>query len=400
MTSTVSRLLAERQPGHSLPRDFYTSEEVFRRDVERVYGQHWLFAGFSCQIPRPGDYFTFELVDDSLIILRGDDGALRAMHNMCRHRGSHLVTQPLGHCGKLVCPYHQWVYERNGCLANARWMGPDFDPAQHSLVPAHLEEVHGLIYICLDDEPPDFTPARATIGTYIKPYGLDRAKLCYQEDYLIKANWKLVLENNRECYHCPNGHPEFCRVNFDTHMPGDSRADEQYPKMLERMENYWKSLGLATGAVNFPNGEWFRCARIPLREGRITESLDGQPVAPIMGDLTARDVGTVRVINIPNAWFHFNSDSCNGTQLWPVTPDLTKARLTWFVNANAVEGRDYDAMKVAEFWKLTTEQDWDLCEKNHAGVRSSRYRPGPLSPIAEPGVEHFHEWYLPHFEDV
>jgi glycine betaine catabolism A len=400
MTVTVADLVAECRPGFSLPRDFYVSDAVFRVEMEHVFGRRWLFAGFGCQAARAGDYFTFELADDSLIIIRGDDGKLRAMHNSCRHRGSRVVSQEFGHCGKLVCPYHQWVYERDGRLANARWMGPDFDKSQYALHGAHLEEVAGLVYICLADEPPDFRPARRTIESFVSPYGLDRAKLCHQEDYVIDSNWKLIFENNRECYHCPSGHPEFCRVNFDANMPGDPRVDAQYAETIVRMESYWQSMGLAVGAVNFPDGEWFRCARVLLRWGSVTESLDGQPVAPLLGEVSARDVGSVRVINLPSAWFHLNGDYCNGTQLWPLGPHKTKARLTWFVAADAVEGRDYDPQRVAAFWKVTTEQDWHLCTQNHAGVRSSRYQPGPLSPIAEPGVDQFHEWYLRHFEEL
>src|SRR5262249_22440186 len=139
-------------------------------------------------------------------------------------------------------------------------------------------------------------------------------------------------------------------------------------------------------------------ARLPLREGCVTESIDGQRVAPLMGDAPDHDMGSIRVINLPNAWFHFTGDYCNGTQLWPISPHKTRARLTWFIDADAVLGRDYDPARLAEFWKVTTEQDWHLCATNHAGIRSSRYVPGPLSPIAEPGVALFHEWYLKHFE--
>jgi Rieske 2Fe-2S family protein len=113
-----------------------------------------------------------------------------------------------------------------------------------------------------------------------------------------------------------------------------------------------------------------------------------------MGDLKAPDLGSLRVISLPHAWFHCNSDNVNGTQLLPLGPDRTWARLTWLVHQDAVPGVDFEPGRVAEFWKVTTEQDFTLCENNHAGVRSSRYRPGPYSAVAEPGVEHFVEWYL------
>jgi Rieske 2Fe-2S family protein len=399
MTARVlADLLARHQPGFSLPRAFYTDEDVFRLDMERVFRRCWLFAGFACQAATPGDYFTFAVGDDSLIILRGDDGRLRALFNICRHRGSRLCTSDAGHCGKIVCPYHQWVYERDGLLAAARFMGRELDKSQYALHTAHLEEVAGLVYVCLTDEPPDFAPARQTIEPFVKPHGLDRAKVCYQQDYTVEANWKLIFENNRECYHCSGGHPQFCQVNFDVGMPGDPRQDDCYRRTFARMREKWENLALPVGPVNFPGGAWFRCARVPLREGYITESIDGAPVAPLMGDLPMRDLGSLRVINLPNAWLHLNSDNANSAQLFPLGPHRTRARLTWLVDAAAVEGKDYHPGRVAEFWKLTTEQDWELCAGNHAGVRSSRYQPGPLSALMEAGVVHFHGWYLRHLD--
>jgi Rieske 2Fe-2S family protein len=394
-----SSLVAARQPGFTLPGAFYTDDEVFRLDLERVFRRRWLFAGYTCQLPHPGDYFTFEIGGDGLIVIRDDVGEVRAHFNTCRHRGSRICAEPAGHVGKLICPYHQWAYERNGRLAGARWMGPDFDKSRYSLHAAHVQVLAGLIYVCLADEPPDFAFARQSIEPFIRPHGLERAKICFSQDYTIRANWKLLVENNRECYHCPGGHPEFCQVNFDVGMPGDPRCGNDYQRTFAKMQAVWEEHGLAAGPINFPEGAWFRCARVPLKEGHVTESLDGRPLAPLMGDLKTRDLGSLRVINLPHAWFHFNSDNANGTQLIPVGPELTRARLTWLVHDDAVEGVDYDPRRVAEFWKITTEQDFTLCENNHAGIRSSRYQPGPYSSIAEPGVEQFVEWYLRHLRE-
>jgi Rieske 2Fe-2S family protein len=390
----MSALLNARRPGFTLPQAFYSDDQVFHLEQEQIFGRRWLFAGYTCQVPLPGDYFTFDLGRDSLLVIRDDRGEVRAHFNTCRHRGSRICTEPEGHAGKLVCPYHQWVYERDGRLAAARWMGLDFDKGQYSLHSAHVKVLAGLIYVCLADEPPDFEPARRVIEPFIRPHGLDRAKVCFNQEYTIRANWKLLVENNRECYHCPSGHPEFCQVNFDIGMPGDPRVGDEYQRNLQKMQSIWDAQDLPAGPINFPDGEWYRCARVPLRTGYVTESMDGRPVAPLMGDLKERNLGSLRVINLPHAWFHFNSDNANGAQLIPVGPELTRARLTWLVHADAVEGVDYDRQRVAEFWKITTEQDFALCENNHAGICSSRYQPGPYSSIAEPGVEQFVTWYL------
>jgi Rieske 2Fe-2S family protein len=390
----LDKLIAECKPGFSLPQPFYTDEAVFRLDLERVFSRRWLFAGHTCQIPRPGDYFTFEVGPDSLILIRKDDGQIQALFNTCRHRGSRLCTQSSGHVGKIVCPYHQWAYECDGRLVGARDMGGGFDRSLYSLHSAHVRVLHGLIFVCLADKDPDFESARRAIEPHVRPHGLERAKVCHMAEYTIRANWKVVFENNRECYHCPIGHPEFCRSNYDLGMPGDGRSNAHYEQVLQEQKAYWRSLGLETEAVNFPNGEWFRAARMPLRDGYVTESLDGKPVAPLMGDLQARGSGSLRVITLPNAWFHADSDYASSTQLIPLGPALTRARIMWFVDEAARPGVDYDPERVVALWKITCEQDWQLCENNQAGIQSTRYQPGPFSPLTEAGVETFGQWYL------
>jgi Rieske 2Fe-2S family protein len=390
----LDTLLAECRPGFSLPQPFYVDERLYQRELERIFYGRWLFAGHSCQVTRPGDYFTFEIGRDSLVVIRGDDGVIRALFNTCRHRGSQICQPGAGHTAKLVCPYHQWVYERDGKLAAARLMGEDFERSDYPLHQAHVEVVEGLIFVCLADEPPDFGAARRAIERQARPHRLDRAKICHVEDYTVRANWKVLFENNRECYHCPVGHPEFCRTNYDLGMPGDRRGSSSYESKLEEQKARWRGMGLESEAINFPNGEWFRAARMPLRDGCVTESLDGQPVAPLMGDLKERGSGSLRIITFPNAWFHADSDYANSTQLIPLGPALTRARIVWLVDEKAREGIDYDKERVIALWKITTEQDWQLCEANQAGIQSTRYQPGPLSPLVEQGVETFTQWCL------
>jgi Rieske 2Fe-2S family protein len=390
----LNHQLPVRRPGFSLPQAYYVDDDIFRLDMERVFRRRWLFAGHTCQVRKPGDYFTFEVGTDSLIVIRGDDEQIRALFNTCRHRGSRLCAAGEGHAGKLVCPYHQWAYERDGRLAGARCMGDDFDKSRYPLHQAHVRVLCGLIFVCLAEEPPDFEAARAAIEPHARPHGLDRARICHVADYTVRANWKVLFENNRECYHCPGGHPEFCKTNYELGMPGDRRANGHYEQVLRQQKAQWRSLGLETEAINFPNGSWYRAARMPLREGILTESLDGQPVAPLMGDLTARATGSLRVITLPNAWFHADSDYANSTQLLPLGPARTRARITWLVHEDARAGVDYDPERVTALWKITTEQDWELCENNQMGIQSSRYQPGPLSPLVEQGVETFIDWYL------
>jgi Rieske 2Fe-2S family protein len=379
-----------------LARDFYLDGEIFEEDLHRVFRTSWLFAGHSCEISRSGDYFTFEVGDESLVILRDKADDVRAFFNVCRHRGSKLATSPCGHAKALVCPYHQWVYALDGSLVNARLMGDDFDPDKYQLRSAEVREVAGLIFVCLtpDETTPDFDHFFQALEPQLKPHGLERSKIIARHHYEVKANWKTLIENNRECYHCRVSHPEFCMSNYDLGLPGDTRSDAGYDAVLDNEYYRWRGLGLSPREISFPNGKPYRISRLPLKEGYITESLDGSRVAPLMGDLNDENAGSLRIITLPNFWAHANCDYAMTTRLTPVNASLTKVEVTFLVDQTAVEGEDYDPQEVAHVWKATSEQDWELCENNYAGIKSIAYEPGPFSELTEGSVESFLQWYL------
>src|SRR5437867_7110818 len=136
----LADLIRRRKGGFSLEREFFLSEEVYRLDIDRIWRASWLFAGHTCQIPQPGDYFTYEVDGDSILVLRGDDAKIRAFHNVCRHRGTLLCAEDSGKAGRIVCPYHQWTYGRDGRLLSARGMQEDIDKSGLSLLSVHLRE--------------------------------------------------------------------------------------------------------------------------------------------------------------------------------------------------------------------------------------------------------------------
>jgi glycine betaine catabolism A len=396
MSADLSNLIRRRAPGKSLPREFYVDRRVFEEDLRRVFHTNWLFAGHSCDIPEPGDYFLLEVGEEELIILRDKSGDVRAHFNVCRHRGSRIATRPRGRARSLVCPYHQWVYALDGCLTNARLMGDNFDADRYRLRPAAVRELAGLVFVCLlpGDDTPNFDPVFEAIEPQLRPHGLQGAKVVARDRYEVRANWKVLVENNRECYHCRVSHPEFCMSNYDLGLPGDTRGDAGYDAALEREYERWRALGLAPEEISFPDGSPHRVARLPLKEGFVTESLDGRRVAPLMGGLTDARTGSLRIITLPNFWAHANCDYAMTTRLLPAGPELTRVEVCFLVREDAVDGRDYDPERVAAVWRATSEQDWELCENNHAGIRSVAYEPGPFSEVTEGSVEAFVRWYL------
>jgi Rieske 2Fe-2S family protein len=319
---------------------------------------------------------------------------VRALFNTCRHRGSRLCEGERGHVAKFVCPYHQWVYGLDGKLLQCRLMNDEVDKQELPLHAASVEVVGGFIFVCLERNTPSFAPARETFERFLLPHRSEECQVCLEIDFTIYANWKTIVENNRECYHCATGHREFCLSNFDLGMTGDPRSSTEFTSAMQRMDAKWHALDLEPGPVNFPNGQWFRCMRFPLKDGFVTESLDGKPLGPVMGNFADHDIGSLRVVGLPNMWWHLNSDHFMTTRLVPQAVDRTRAKVAWYVHKDAVAGRDFDADRVADVWRITGEQDWKLCEQNYLGQRSTRYVPSRLSTTLEHGVTHFYQWYL------
>lgn len=400
----VEALVAEYRPGWSLPGPFYSDDTVYRADLERIWRAGWLFAGHSCEIPNAGDYFTLEIDADPIAIVRGAGGVIRGFHNVCRHRGSLVCTQATGHAKKLVCPYHQWTYGLDGGLISCRGMGDDFDKSQFSLKQVAVHEFEGLIFLSLSKNPWDTKRAREIISTLARPQGFRTAKVAKAVDYLVKANWKLVWENNRECYHCNVNHPQYIKANFD-HFNGDDttpRIKAQIDAAVRRAEQLPDLVDSAAtrkdgGMTSFPDAEkniWYSANRTPLADGYLSESMDGQKVGPLMGDYNEFRCDTLRIRTLPNFWNHSSCDHAVSTRLLPAGPQLTSIRVWWLVAAEAQEGKDYDLAKLMPFWQLTSEQDWEICERQQRGVNSSAYSPGPYSTYKEYNVDGFVRWYM------
>ncbi len=403
-SARIEALIASRRTGWTLPQTFFNDPGIYQLDLDRLWRTGWLFAGHSCEIQAAGDYFLVGMDADSVIVIRGDGGAIHALHNVCRHRGSQICSEPCGRVARLVCPYHQWTYGLDGRLVAWRGMQPELKKGDFPLQTVAIREVEGLIFISFARDPLPFDAAHDCLAPLCRPQGFRRAKVAKAVDYLVKANWKVVWENNRECYHCNIGHPQYIKANFDHFNTDDttSRIREEMSAVVRRSGEKWSAAGLApthrqTGMTEFPDaarGLWFSANRTPLVDGWVSESMDGRSVAPLMGDYPDPDVGTLRMRTLPNFWNHSSSDHSVSTRLMPVGPQLTAIRVWWLVDGKAVEGRDYDLAKLMPFWQLTSEQDWVICERQQKGINSSAYLPGPYSTFKEYNVDGFVRWYL------
>ena len=145
----LAALTKSRLPGHSLPQAFYIDSSVAKLDLDLIFKRQWVFVGHSCQIKEAGEFFTVTIGKDPLILIRGDDGEIRALHNVCRHRGTLISREDCGKARRLVCPYHQWTYERDGKLASCRGMHDGINQDELGLLPAHVENLEGMLFVCL-----------------------------------------------------------------------------------------------------------------------------------------------------------------------------------------------------------------------------------------------------------
>jgi Rieske 2Fe-2S family protein len=388
----VLALIRSRRVNHSLPRALYVDPGVFNVDMERIWYKEWLFAIPACEIPKRGNYVVYKVGEYSAIIVRGEDGAIRAFHNTCRHRGSVVCNKASGSRPRLVCPYHQWTYGLDGALVFARDMGPDFDPKQHGLKPIACREVAGLVYICLSETPPAFEGFAEQATRYLAPHDLVNSKIAFQSTVVEKGNWKLVWENNRECYHCSANHPSLCRTfPEDARLIGNGAGGlaNELDAHVARCEAVGAPSAYEVGA----DGVW-RFVRMPLLEDAESYTMDGKAaVAKPNSTFPFKDAGALLEFLYPATWNHFLADHAIVFRVTPISPLETEVATKWLVHKDAVEGCDYDLKQLTEVWSATNDEDRQVVEDNQRGILSPAYQPGPYSPDHETGVIQFVDWY-------
>ena len=391
--ASLPGLLALDRPGHTLPRALYVGAEAFDFDTRAVLPAAWLYACTVAHVKQPGDWFLFEIAHNSVIVVRGRDDVVRAFHNSCRHRGARLCATQTGRDGRFVCGYHSWTYGLDGRLIAARAMPDRFDKAAHGLVPVACEDIAGLIFVCLSDTPPPIDRVKADIAEQIGPYDLARCKVAAQDDLIEDANWKLVMENNRECYHCDANHPELTGClgtdGFGKGLPEDGHAHATIAD--ERAE--WKRLGLHHDLIEFPDGWWHRIARLPLAGGAVSQTLDGKVACTkLLAPFAEPNTSSLSIWTQPNSWHHFCCDHVVTFATMPLAPDRTLLRTSWLVREDAEEGVDYEIDNLTAVWRATNAQDAYLAAINHRGIAGDGYRQGPYS-TEEKLIEYFKDFY-------
>lgn len=387
------RLLRSRRQGFSLQQPFYIDPDFHRLDLELIWYRDWLFVGHDCEVSKPGSFLTVQVGDYPVVVVRGRNGQLRAFHNSCRHRGSRVCTAEKGTAARLVCPYHQWTYDLDGSLIFARQMAEGFNRDEFGLKPVACESVAGYVFVCLAKEPADFAPFRALMEPYFEPHRLAEAKVAHASTIIEKGNWKLIWENNRECYHCAGNHPELCKTFPEAPTVTGIADAENDPEMLAHW-THCETAGLPSRFRIDDRGQ-YRATRVPLLRDAVSYTTTGKrAVARSLSDGVASDrIGTLLLYHYPTTWNHVLGDHAITFRVLPISATETAVTTKWLVHRDAVEGVDYDLETLTHVWTETNDEDRRIVEENAFGIRSPAYEPGPYSELHEGGVIQFVDWY-------
>jgi phenylpropionate dioxygenase-like ring-hydroxylating dioxygenase large terminal subunit len=394
----IADLVARQTPGMTLEQPFYNDPGVFQRDLEAIVAKQWLFVDHISALPTPGDYITYEIAGESIILVHAKGGAIHAFFNVCRHRGSRICLNPKGHVRTLTCPYHAWVWDLEGKLIRARQMPEDFKPEDWPLHACAVRVWNGMIFINLapegDPQVADFAAMARDLGPYIDHANLASAKVVHTELYPTDANWKLAVENFHECYHCAPAHPEYTMVN--AYVNDGDRDPEGRQKVVQDWRATWQIKG---HAVDFlgpetrdPRQPW-TVFRQPIRDGFHTLSQDGSYVAPLLNPEREPDDGEALLAFGPLFYIYLCTDHATLFRFTPVSANFSEVSVSWVVRGDAVEGRDFDVDKLKWMWDVTTIEDTKIINDNQKGVNSRRYTPGRYS-TREGWTREFIDWYL------
>lgn len=350
-----------------LPAWVYNHAELTRLEYERILKPSWQVACHISQIPTAGDYVTFELGSDSVIVLREPSGQIRALRNVCRHRGTRLL-EGTGRCqGRITCPYHGWTYRYDGSLlaTPARDTFPDLNLHEHGLDAVRMEVALGLVFVCLGaDPPPPPSTLWAPMMEELSPYRFEElvpTQPLFLEEW--DADWKIAMDNYLESYHVPIGHPGLNRMftpDYD-----DQRA----------------APGIARGI------SWLREAP----SSRLSERVYQKHIAAVSAPhLPEPNRHSWRFYScLPNLGIDIFPEQVDFFQVLPRGPGKALIRSAAFGLSD--ERREMRLMR----WlgnRINMEvnrQDRMLCERLQRGIADSSYRPGPLSQI-ETWMHEFH----------
>ena len=357
----------------TLPGRYYYDPAIYEMELERIFSQMWVCVGRADAITGAGAYEVVTVGRESIIVVRGRDDVLRAFLNVCRHRGARLCNEASGKLkGSIQCRYHAWTYGLDGRLIGAPNVLSDeqFERALFGLLPVALEVWEGLVWLNLGDDPASIAdqlnePIIERFGGYaaFARYDVGNLKVGKRIAYDMQANWKLVLENFMECYHCGPMHPEFCRL-----LPGYKTGD----------------------VSDYVNGE-----AVSLAENVEAFTITGKASRPPLRGLLQEDLRHYYGFVLqPNVLLNLLHDHVVMHWLIPNGPGRTVIMCDWLFDPQVMARADFDPMDAVEIFDIVNRQDWEVCELTQLSMGSKAYRSGGVYVPEERHIRAFADFVL------
>jgi Rieske 2Fe-2S family protein len=358
----------------TLKGELYTSPTIFKLEKENIISKSWILVGFAYEVEKPGQYIATKVENENVLIVRGKDSVLRAFLNACRHRGAKLCSDSSGKTGAIRCPYHSWTYSLDGSLIGV----PNTSHCREELVnnenygleSVHLEVWHGMIWVNLSENPESIEKSLdaqilerfGELDTFSR-YQIHNLQVAHRKDYEVEANWKLIVENFQECYHCSSIHPELTAA------------------LPEFRSGVGTQNSVGGGAKFDDNVNAF--------------SINGKESRPMLKGLLPEDDRTYFGMTIlPLVFINLTPDHVIIHRIIPISAEKSKVICEWLFDPEEIAKPDFDPKDAVELFHRVNLQDFEACEWCQENMGSKAYKDGGILVPIEQHVSHFYDYVL------